>query len=96
MSTCKFEPIDGIGFTQRTLRSAAPVAVRREHGVDLSGYYKSELQAYVDASPGKDARHVREQIVERRGGVLPRNWTVVEGYKANLDLMAEIKLKGGA
>ena len=97
MSKCTFEPIEGVGFTQRTIRSAAPVAVRRENGVDLSGYYKSELQAYVDAGPmgGEAARHVRAQIFERRGGVLPRNWTIVEHYKANLDLLAEIKLKGG-
>jgi len=92
-----FEPIEGVGFYCRTVRSAAPVAARRERGVDLGGYYKSELQAYVDAGPtgGEAARHVRSQIFERRGGVLPRNWTVVECYKANLDLMAEIRLKGG-
>ena len=96
MSTCTFEPIEGVGFYHRTMRSVAPVAVRRENGVDLSGYYKSELQAYTDARPGEAARHVRAQIVERRGGVLPRNWTVVEHYKANLDLLAEIKVNGGA
>jgi len=97
MSTRKFVPIEGVGFYCRTMRSAAPVAVRRERGVDLGGYYKSELQEFVDAGPGEGegARHVRERIVERRGGVLPHNWTVVEHYKANLDLMAEIRLKGG-
>ena len=97
MSTHAFEPIEGVGFCCRTMHSAAPVAARRERGVDLAGYYKSELQAYVDAGPmgGEAARHVRAQIFERRGGVLPRNWTIVEHYKANLDLLAEIKLKGG-
>ena len=96
MSTSTFEPIEGVGCRHRTLHSAAPVAVRRENGVDLSNYYKSELQAYTDARPGEAARHVRAQIFERRGGVLPRNWTVVEHYKANLDLLAEIRLKEGA
>ena len=97
MSTHAFEPIEGVGFYCRTMRSAAPVAARRERGVDLAGYYKSELQAYVDAGPasGEAARHVRAQIFERRGGVLPRNWTVVEHYKANLDLLARFELKGG-
>lgn len=94
--TRAFAPIEGVGFYCRTMRSVAPVAVRREHGVDLGGYYKSELQAYADARPGEAARHVREQIVKRRGGVLPRNWTVVECFKANLDLMAEIGLNGGS
>lgn len=98
MSTGGFEPIEDPGFWQRTIRRAAPVAVRRERGVDLSRYYKSELQEFVDAGPreGEGAQHVREQIVERRGGVLPHNWTIVEHYKANLDLMATIKLKEGA
>ena len=95
LSTRAFEPIDGAGFYHRTIRAAAPVAARRERGVDLAGYYKSELQAYVDAGSGEAARHVRAQIFERRGGVLPRNWTVVEHYKANLDLLAQVKLKGG-
>lgn len=94
--TRAFEPIEGVGFYCRTMRSAAPVAVRREHGVDLGGYHKSELQAYVDADPGEAALHVRAQIVERRGGVLPHNWRVLEDYKANVHLMAEIRLKGGA
>lgn len=96
MSMCTFEPIEEVGFYHRTMRSAAPVAVRRENGVDLSGYYKSELQAYTDARSGEAARQVRAQIVERRGGVLPRNWTVVEHYKANLELIAQVNLKGGA
>ena len=96
LPTRAFAPIEEVGFYHRTIRAAAPVAVRREHGVDLSGYHKSELQAYADARPGEAARHVREQIVERRGGVLPRNWTVVEHYKANLDLLARVNLKGGA
>lgn len=97
LSTRAFEPIEGVGFYCRTMRSAAPVAVRRERGVDLSRYYKSELQAYVDAGPtgGEAARHVRAQIFERRGGVLPHNWTIVEIYSANLHLMEEIRLKGG-
>ena len=96
MPSRTFEPIEGIGFVQRTLKRAAPVAVHRERGVDLSRYHKSELQAYVDADPGEAARHVRAQIVERRGGVLPHNWTVLEHYKANVDLMEQIRLKGGA
>ena len=98
MSTRAFEPIEGVDVRHRTICSAAPVAARRERGVDLAGYYKSELQAYVDAGPasGEAARLVRAQIFERRGGVLPRNWTIVEHYKANLDLLADIRLNRGA
>lgn len=94
MSTRAFEPISEAGSCQQTLRRAAPVAVRRERGVDLGRYHKSELQAYVAADPGEAALHVRAQIVERRGGVLPHNWVVLEDYKANVNLMAQIGLKG--
>lgn len=98
LSTARFVPIEGVGHYQRTIKRVAPVAVRRERGVDLSRYYKSELQEYVDAGPvgGDGARRVRAQIFERRGGVLPHNWTIVEMYKANLHLMEEIRLKKGA
>tara|TARA_B100000963_G_scaffold32534_1_gene24178 strand:- start:1818 stop:2144 length:327 start_codon:yes stop_codon:yes gene_type:complete len=76
--------------------SAAPVAVCRERGVDLGPYQKAELAEYMDAGPreGKTARLVRARILGRRGGVLPHNWTAVEHYKANVDLMAQIRAEG--
>ena len=94
LSTAWFVPIEEVGHYQRTIGRAAPIAVRRERGVDMSRYYKSELQEYADAGPreGEEARRVRTQIFERRGGVLPHNWTVVEHYKANLDMMARVQL----
>jgi len=92
-----FNPIDQVGHCQRTIWSAAPVAVCRERGVDLGPYQKAELAEYMDAGPrgGEAARLVRAQILERRGGVLPHNWNALERYKANVDLMAQIRDRSG-
>ena len=91
-----FEPIIRPGFQCRTIYHAAPVAVRRERGVDLGPFAKSEIQEYVDTGPmgGKDALRARAELLERRGGVLPANWTVAEHYKANLELMESIRIRG--
>lgn len=91
-----FTPIDQVGCHKRTHYSAAPVAVRRERGVDMRPYDKGELAEYIDAGPreGEAARLVRAQILERRGGVLPRNWTVVEHYKANAEQIARMRAEG--
>ena len=95
LSNGAFVPIHEAGWYQRTVTRAAPVAVRRERGVDLSRFYDSELQAYRDAGPkgGEEARRVRAQILDRRGGVLPFNWTLVEHYKDCLDMKAKMSLK---
>ena len=87
-----FAPIDGIGFVQRTITKASPVAVRRSRGVDLDNYHKNELDALLNAGPlgSPSATRVEREIQERRGGVLPRNWTVVKHYKANVDRMARM------
>ena len=91
-----FKPIDQVGCNKRTLCSAAPIAVHRECGVNLRPFEKAELAEYMDAGPreGKAARLVRAQILERRGGVLPHNWTVVEHYKAHVDLKARMRDEG--
>jgi len=59
-------------------------------------YEKGELAEYMDAGPrgGEAARLVRAQILERRGGVLPRNWNAVEHYKANVELLAQMRAEG--
>ena len=87
-----FSPIDGIGFVQRTITKASPIAVRRSRGVDMDNYRKSELEALLNAGPlgSPSATRVEREIQERRGGVLPHNWTVVKHYKANVDLMARM------
>ncbi len=87
-----FAPIEGISFVQRTITKAKPVALRRSRGVDLENYRKSELEALLNAGPlgSPSATRVEREIQERRGGVLPHNWTVVKHYKANVDLMARM------
>jgi len=92
-----FTPIDGIGFVQRTIIKARPIAVRRSRGVDMDNYHKSELDALLNAGPlgSPSATRVEREIQERRGGVLPRNWTVVKHYKANVDMLARMDLGSG-
>jgi hypothetical protein len=91
-----FAPIDGIGFVQRTISKARPVAVRRVRGVDMDNFRKSELDALLNAGPlgSPSATRVEREIQDRRGGVLPRNWTVVKHYKANVDMIARMNLRG--
>ena len=92
--TMSFCPIDGIGFVQRTLVKAHPVAVRRPRGVDLAKYRMSELEEMLNAGPlgSPSALLVERRIQEQRGGVLPENWLTAKHYKANTDLMASIRL----
>ena len=89
-----FTPIDGIGFVQRTITKAKPIPVRRSRGVDMDSYSKSELDALLNAGPlgSPSAMRVEREIQERRGGVLPRNWTLVKHYKANMDMMTRMNL----
>lgn len=91
-----FEPIIQPGYQCRTIYQAAPVAVRRERGVDLRPCEKGEIAEYVDAKNKEACGLVRAQILERCGGVLPDNWTLVEHYKANLELMESIRIRGSA
>jgi Holliday junction resolvase RusA-like endonuclease len=89
-----FTPIDGIGFVQRTITKAKPIPMRRSRGVDMDNYSKSELDALLNAGPlgSPSATRVEREIQERRGGVLPRNWTLVKHYKANVDMIARMNL----
>jgi len=91
MSFC---PIDGIGFVQRTIVKARPVAVRRARGVDLDDYRQSELEEMLSAGPlgSPSALLAERRIQEARGGVLPKNWITAKRQKANTDLMASIRL----
>ena len=91
-----FCPIEGIGFVQRTLTKASPVAVRRASGVDLDNYRKSELDEMLNAGPlgSPSALLAERRIQEARGGVLPKNWTTAKHHKATTELMASIRLVG--
>jgi hypothetical protein len=52
----------------------------------------------MDAGPvrGEAARLVRAQVFERRGGVLPRNWELLDHYKENLDMIERMRVRRGA
>ena len=94
-SNKSFCPIDGIGFVQRTLVKASPIAVRRSRGVDLDNYRKSELDEMLNAGPlgSPSALLAERRIQEARGGVLPKNWLTAKHHKANTELMASIRLR---
>ena len=89
-----FAPIENIGFVQRTLVKASPVPVRRARGVDLANYRKSEMDEMLNAGPlgSPSALLVERRIQDARGGVLPKNWTVVKHYKNNVDRMSRMQL----
>lgn len=89
-----FAPIENIGFVQRTLVKASPIPVRRLRGVDLANYRKSELDELLRAGPlgSPSALLVEQRIQDARGGVLPKNWTVVKHYKNNVDRMSSMQL----
>ena len=88
-----FKPIQFCEFACRTVHNAEPWPLHRSVGVDLRPFDKSEMQDYVDAENKEACGRVRAEILDRRGGVLPDNWEVVEIFKENLDLMESVRIR---
>ena len=88
-STRRFVPIELANHTTCSRKHAAPVAVRRERGVDMRPCEQYELFAFMAAGPskGEGARRVRAQIFECRGGVMPLDWCAAEEYKETCELL---------
>lgn len=88
-----FKPIQFVEFVCRTVYHAEPWPLYRLVGVDLRPFDKNEMQDYVDAGNKEACGRVRAEILDRRGGVLPANWEVVEIFKENMDLIEHMRLR---
>ena len=88
MDFVDFTPIQMCEFVCRTNEYHEPLPLYRRCGADLSCFRVEEMEAYVNAGPtGSEEEALAEkQILDARGGVLPKDWTKVKYLKRNFEL----------